>query len=456
MKPIVLATLALGYVAGVLRPGFIFALGMFSYPIEAYLGGHAIVGTAMIAMVPAYAVMVLFKRRCFHFHMIDALFLVFILWYCICALRAPDHGLVFNSMIKFAVGNVGYYFATRVMLENEKDFNAFAKDFLRMAVVMAIIVGVIAQPDPWSTRTFISYPGGKTHTVGVSLCFNVAVCALAFYIMSSKPWRAFFVPRFDQLLSIAALLLIFHFTIQNGTRGALMGPIAAIILFSLIYLFSRLDSAGRVMLVGGCTIAILCLPIVTVLLAEAVADLPPDVLAPKFKATIINLAGTVTGIERYQAFEPSALGRLAIYRHAHTIVAEWPLLGMGLNAVLSTIGTHAHNLVLELWTDGGIVNVVLFVAFVLGVLIIGARNSLAGPVPVYSRMFLGVAAGVLIQLQVSLTLADAKPLFFALGALVTLEVARLRALAHAHAAAAQASEPPAPMAVPGGAALPTR
>lgn len=452
MKPFVLATIALGYVVGVLRPGFIFALGMYSYPIEAYFGGHAAIGTAMVAIVPAYAAMVLFKRRSFQFHLIDVFFLIYCLWYCISALRAPDHALAFNSLLKFAIGNVGYYFATRAILENEFDFNAFAKDFLRMAVIMAIIVGVIAHPDPWGTRTYITYPGGKTATVGVSLCLNVAICALAFYILSEKSWRAFFVPRFDLLLSITALLLIIHFTIQNGTRGALLGPLAAVILFSLIHLYSRLDAAGRVVLVGVCTIGLLCFPIVMVLIAEGVADLPPDVLPYKFKATIINFAGVVTGIESYQAFEPSSLGRLALYRHAHAIIAEWPLLGMGLNAVQAILGTHVHNLVLELWVDGGILNVVLFFAFVLGVLIMGARNSLAGPVPVYSRMFLGVAAGVLIQLQVSMTLADAKPLFFALGALVTLDVARLRA--RANLAAAQVNEQSSPLAVPGGAGLP--
>jgi hypothetical protein len=451
MKLFVLLTVAFGYVAGLVRPGFIFALGMNSYPLEAALGGRSIIGVAIVAAVPLYALMVLFKRRCFHLHVVDGLFITYFLWYCISVLRAPDYTLAFNNLIAFSISSVGYYFATRTLLENEKDFNKFAKDFLRMAVVVAIIIGLVAQPDPWSPRTHISFEGGKTATVGVSLSFNVVICALVFYLLSKKSWQAFFLPKLDFLAGVVALIVILHFTIQNGTRGALMGPLFAVIVFALIYFFSRLSSTGRLVMIGASIAFVLCFPVVMALIAEAVADLPPTTLPPKFKATIINFAGLVTGLERYQAFDPSGAARIDIYRSAKAIIAEWPLFGMGANAVVATIGTHAHNLFLELWSDGGIANVVLFTAFVGTVMVIGLRNSLYGPVPVFSRMFLGVAAGVFIQLQVSLTLAYAKPLFFALGALVTLEVARLRARAQAFEKHARAQA--VPLAATGGAAL---
>ncbi|MFZ1416188.1 MAG: O-antigen ligase family protein [Defluviicoccus sp.] len=451
MKLFVLVTVAFGYVAGLVRPGFIFALGLSSYPLEAALGGHSAIGVAIVAIVPLYALLVLFKRRSFHLHIVDGLFVVYFLWYCVSVLRAPDYTVAFSSLIGFTIASVGYYFATRTLLENENDFNKFAKDFLRMAVVVAIIIGLVAQPDPWSPRTHITFEGGKTMTVGVSLSFNVAICALAFYLMSKKSWQAFFIPKLDFMAGVVALIFILHFAIQNGTRGALMGPLFAVIAFSLIYSYRRLRSTTRIVMIGASIAFVLCFPIVMALIAEAITDLPPTTLPPKFKAAIINLAGVVTGMERYQAFDASGAARIDIYRHAKAIIAEWPLFGMGANAVVATIGTHAHNLLLELWSDGGIVNVVLFAAFVAAILFIGLRNSLYGPVPVFSRMFLGVASGVFIQLQVSLTLAYAKPLFFALGALVTLEVARLRARAAAFEAHTRAQV--VPLAATGGAAV---
>ncbi len=450
MKLFVLLTVAFGYVAGLVRPGFIFALGMCSYPLEAALGGRNIIGDIIVAAVPIYALLVLFKRRSFHVHVVDGLFIVYFIWYCISVLRAPDYALAFDNLIKFAISSVGYYFATRTLLENEKDFNRFAKDFLRMGIVIAVIIGLIAQPDPWSPRTYINFEGGRTSTVGVSLSFNVVVCALIFYLMSKKSWNAFFVPKFDFLIGVVALIFILHFAFQNGTRGALMGPLFAVVAFSLIYFFSRLSSTGRLVMIGASIAFILCFPFVMALIAEAITDVPPTTIPPKFKASIINFAGIVTGMERYQAFDPSGAARIDIYRTAKAIIAEWPLFGMGANAVIATIGTHAHNLILELWSDGGITNVVLFAMFVATAMYIGLRNSLAGPVPVFSRMFLGVGAGVLIQLQVSLTLSYAKPLFFALGALVTLEVARLRACAQVFEARARAQT--APLEATGGAA----
>lgn len=452
MKLLVLLTVAFGYVAGLVRPGFIFALGMSSYPLEAALGGRDIIGAAIVAIVPIYAFLVLFKRRSLHFHIVDGVFIVYFLWYCISVLRAPDYTLAFNGLIAFSISSLGYYFATRTLLENEADFNRFAKDFLRMAVVIAIIIGLIAQPDPWSPRTHISFEGGTTSTVGVSLSFNVVICALAFYLMSKKSWQAFFIPKLDFWIGVVALIFIIHFTIENGSRGALMGPLFAVIAFSLIYSYSRLRSTARIVMIGASIAFVLCLPIVMALIAEGIADLPPTTLPSKFKASIINLAGVVTGMERYQAFDPSGAARIDIYRHAKAIIAEWPLFGMGANAVVAAIGTHAHNLLFELWSDGGIVNVVLFTAFVAAAMFIGVRNSLFGPVPVFSRIFLGVAAGVFIQLQVSLTLAYAKPLFFALGALVTLEVARLRARAAAFQAHAR-QQPLSLAATTGSAAL---
>ena len=451
MKVLVLLTVAFGYVAGLVRPGFIFALGMSSYPLEAALGGRHVIGAAIVAIVPLYAFLVYFKRRSFHLHIVDGLFIVYFLWYCISVLRAPDYTLAFNSLIPFSISSLGYYFATRTLLEDETDFNRFAKDFLRMAVVIAIIIGLIAQPDALSPRTVIAFEGGKTHTVGVSLSFNVVICALAFYLMSKKSWQAFFIPKLDFWIGVVALIFIIHFTIENGSRGALMGPIFAVMAFPLIYFFSRLSSTGRVLMIGASIAFVLCLPVMMALIAEGIADLPPTTLPSKFKASIINLAGVITGMERYQAFDPSGAARIGIYRSAEAIIAEWPLFGMGADAVIATVGTHAHNIYLELWSDGGIINVVLFVMFVTTAMYIGLRNGLAGPVPVFSRMFLGVAAGVLIQLQVSLTLAYAKPLFFALGALVTLEVARLRARAAAFEAHARTQA--VPLAVTGSAAL---
>lgn len=451
MKLLVLLTVAFGYVAGLVRPGFIFALAMNNYPLEAALGGRDVIGAAIVVIVPVYALLVLFKRRSFHFHIVDGLFITYFLWYCISVLRAPDYTIAFNNLIVFSISSVGYYFATRTLLENESDFNRFAKDFLRMAVAVAIIIGLIAQPDPWSPRTYITFEGGRTSTVGVSMSFNVVVCALAFYLMSKKSWQAFFIPRLDFLFGVVALIALLHFTIQNGTRGALMGPLFAVIAFSLIFLYSRLNSTARIVMIAASIAFVLCLPVVMALIAEAITDLPPTTLPPKFKASIINLAGVVTGMERYQAFDPSGAARIGIYRDAKAIIAEWPLFGMGANAVIATIGTHAHNLLLELWSDGGIANVVLFTAFVATTIFIGLRNSLYGPVPVFSRMFLGVASGVFIQLQVSLTLAFARPLFFALGALVTLEVARLRARAAAFEAQRRAQA--VPLAANGGAAV---
>lgn len=451
MKLLVLVTVAFGYVAGLFRPGFIFALAMNNYPLEAALGGSNAIGAAIVVIVPVYALLVLFKRRSFHFHIVDGLFIIYFIWYCISVLRAPDYTIAFNSLIVFTISGLGYYFAPRSLLENESDFNTFAKDFLRMAVVVAIIIGLIAQPDPWSPRTYINFEGGRTSTVGVSMSFNVVLCALAFYLMSKKSWQAFFIPKLDFWAGVVALIALLHFSIQNGTRGALMGPLFAVVVFSLIYLYSRLRSTARIVMIGASIAFVLCLPIVMALVAEAVVDLPPTTLPPKFKASIINLAGVVTGMERYQAFDPSGAARIDIYRHAKAIIAESPLFGMGANAVFATVGHNAHNLLLELWSDGGIANVVLFTAFVGTAMFIGLRNSLYGPVPVFSRMFLGVATGVLIQLQVSLTLAFARPLFFALGALVTLEVARLRARAVAFEAQTRAQA--VPLASTGGAAV---
>jgi len=284
-----------------------------------------------------------------------------------------------------------------------------------------LIFGLSAESNEWGSRTAI----GEATAVGTSVALNSALCAILFYLIGEKTWRLLPNKQIDTISCLIFAALVLNFIIINGTRGAILGPGVAFIAFSVIYIFARLERTFKLVYVGLALLGIICLPIIMTLVAEAVADLPSTVLAPRFQSAILNLTATITGAEKYSSFDPSTSSRLYLYKVAFEMIAEAPIFGFGFEAYRVRMGNYPHNLFLELWAEHGVISIVIFLWFALWAFWIGLRNCLLGPVLAFQRIFFGIALGTFVQMQVSLTITFAKALFFGLGALIAVESLRL-------------------------------
>ncbi|MCP5364268.1 MAG: O-antigen ligase family protein [Hyphomicrobiales bacterium] len=423
METVALVAAVNGYAVGIVRPGVVFALALYAYQFES-LFGEPMIGFVMnLAPLGLAAIYGVWKRH-FKLHSVDTLLLLFVIWLSITVIRAPDIQTAFHSYLKFLVLGPAYYVATRTILTTKQDCDRFARDFLWATIILSVLFGFSLESNEWGTRATI----GEGNPVGISLAFNCALSAFLFYLVGEKSWRIIPAKPLDIIFCVLLVLLIFNFVIMNGTRGALLGPGIAIILFTIIFVLVRSEGTMRLAYVGLVLLAVLALPVVITIVADAVAALQDQDLAPRYKTAILNFAAMVTGTEHYHAYDASTAGRASLFRTGVDMILNAPWFGWGFEAFkyralsdLNTENAYVHNILLELWSEGGIVSVLLFLSFTTWGFRIGLRRCLLGPSRIYNRVFFGIAAGSFIHMQVSLTLAFAKPLFFGLGAVITAD-----------------------------------
>jgi hypothetical protein len=402
---------------GLLRPGLLVALSAHAYNFEVYFDDNATIGIALGVAVPAYALIYTFFRRNVSFHLLDIVLLVFTFIYAGAAIRSAEFDYAMMSLAKFIVMGVGFYLCSRVFIDSEERYAGFVKDFAVGFVILAGLFGFAAEPDVSGTRTAI----GEGTAVGLSAALNASLCIVLFYLMGRKNWRVVARPLLDLLLAWTALALLFYAAYLNGTRGALLGPLGAVVFYVVATVWWRLTTSPPLFRFAATLATMAALAGLTVMAAGYMAAAPEDVVPERLKYPILSVANAILGEERfYVPADVTAEDRLQIYRQAWEQIDRAPLVGSGVSSF------QEHNVWLELWSEAGLGAVVVFAVFIGWSMLIGARQALSMRPSLASTVMFGAALGYLVQMQVSMTFAQAKILFLALGCFITVRLIRDR------------------------------
>lgn len=142
-------------------------------------------------------------------------------------------------------------------------------------------------------------------------------------------------------------LLSTYVIIRTGSKGALIG-----LLIGIIFLFLNVSNIAK----GK--IFIYTLSGVLLFFFAFKTNLVPNSIIEKIN--IFSYSPLVYG---------SYIERKLIYKEMIKYILQSPLIGYGLGSTSSLIWTSSHNLFLELWIEGGIINLFLFLALFLFLLI---------------------------------------------------------------------------------------
>lgn len=426
-----------GALLSMVRPGLLAAVALNSYNFECYLGGNPMIGAVLSVAIPAFAAISAFRHRAFSFHSVDAAMLAFSLIYLLIGIRAFDQGAAFADMTKFVIIGPGLYFAARMFFFDEETAKRFAWDFAIGFVVLNILFGMVATPNEWGTRAAI----GHCHPVGFASTINAALSMPLFLLAAIRPPRSRLLQLLGYPLLAVAILALMDTAVVNGSRGALLVPIAAFLLFLTYMIWVRFDGAWRLVFIGGALILALALPLIMAGVADMVAMIPDETLPSRQKIIILNFANALSG-QGQEIADASVISRQEIYRQTWNLITNAPLLGNGLDSTSrKLLGAYAHNIFLELWAQGGIAAMAVFSVLVISPILFSLRLVRSRQLGEATAIFLGVALGSFVQLQVSSTLLFSKNLFFAIGTLVGFELLRLRRVEQARLAALAAPPP---------------
>lgn len=411
---------------GLFQPAFIVALSLHSYNYEEYFGGADWFGGVLIALTPAVALLHLAIKQRMRLHMLDILFAVFSLCFVVMVLRSPDPNAGSTDAFKFLLAIVGMYIAPRAFFTRTKAYRNFTIAFVISYALQALLFATVAEVDPNGLRTTI----GEGNAVGFGLTLSAALCLVVFWMLAKRPWTSHPLLVTDWILASLALAGLAYAANLNGTRGIFVSVIGATILYGAVRLWWHLLHRSVALAFFGALAFVVSVAALLVLAGEAAAALDPETINERLRHLVMSIANDVWATDANRIVEGLSESREHLYAAVWDLVRNEPLLGVGLNGVRMTLAekvheeTFAHNLLLELWAEGGIVMLLVFIAMTSAIIVFGLRQIGEERTAFASTIFVGMAMATLLHQQVSATLLFAKAAFLALGVLAAAEAVR--------------------------------
>jgi Lipid A core - O-antigen ligase and related enzymes len=258
---------------------------------------------------------------------------------------------------------------------------------------------------------------GYTH-VGLGVIPEICLALVPAYFVFGK--------NIKPVVFIGLLLFLFvvviPVTFALGTRSVFLGAGVGVVI--LLVLKIRLDS-GRILIPVLASVAVFALCVA--LLWEYLQTTPIGLLLSMGSTRLVH--GFLTGGVSSDA---SAQERLHLFSQAVDLFHKAPIFGQGAGAFGYLAdragGAYPHNMLLELLVQSGIVGTLLFFFFI-GDLLRRSWRDLMSPTLDWTvaAIFMAFIAD-LSRLQVSMTVSQAKMLFFALGCLAARRLAEHSAL----------------------------
>ncbi|HRW59540.1 MAG TPA: O-antigen ligase family protein [Defluviicoccus sp.] len=434
MEPVFLCFAVASVVLGLFQPALICALSLHSYNYESYFGGNEWIGALLITLTPAFAVIHLVIKKRLRLHAVDILFALFSACFLMMVLRSSDPAVGPSQASTFVVAIAGLYLAPRVFFGRTESYKKFMILFVISFVVQALLFSTVAEPtiDGHLERTSI----GDGNPVGFGLTLSTALCLTVFWMLSERQWPTRTLRILDWLLSAAAFAGLIHAANSNGTRGIFVSVIGATVLFLAYRVWRRVASRSLLLGFGGALAVLVIVGGTIVGIGEFVATLEPETVNDRLRHFVLSIANNILPTEANEVTGDLSESREHILGVVWDLIREQPILGVGLNGVkMATVErvneeAFAHNLILEMWAEGGIVTLAVFVTMVGAILLFGVRQTTEPRTAMPSTVFLGMATGALLHQQVSATLLFGKAAFVALGVLAAAEAVRAHRLSH--------------------------
>ncbi|MDG4577293.1 MAG: O-antigen ligase family protein [Defluviicoccus sp.] len=434
MEPVFLCFAVASVVLGLFQPALICALSLHSYNYESYFGGNEWIGALLITLTPAIAVIHLVLKQRLRLHAVDILFALFSVCFVIMVLRSSDPAIGAPQVSTFVVAIAGLYLAPRAFFGRTESYKKFMILFVISFVVQALLFSTVAEPtiEGHLERTSI----GDGNPVGFGLTLSTALCLTVFWMLSERPWSLRILRILDWLLAAAAFAGLIYAANLNGTRGIFVSVIGATVLFLAYRVWRRVASRSLMLGFGGALAVLVLVGGTIVGIGEIVASLEPETINDRLRHFVLSIANNIWPTEANEVTGELSESREHILGVVWDLIREQPILGVGLNGVkMATVErvneeAFAHNLILEMWAEGGVVTLAVFLAMVGSILLFGLRQVTEPRTAMPSTVFLGMATGALLHQQVSATLLFGKAAFLALGVLAAAEAVRAHRLSH--------------------------
>jgi O-antigen ligase len=412
---------------GVFRPGLLVAVGMHAYTYESYFGGNQAIGIVVAVLPLLIAAAKLAANPRLRFIKADFIFMIWFGAYILSGLNSPDTALAVKQVARITIFAAGYYFMIRCFVHDEDSLKRHFRDFAISVLILTVLFGIVAEPNPWGRF----YTVGVAHPVGWSVSINAALSILLAYLVLDRDWRMIPYRPLDILFAVGLLAAMAWIAYLNSKRGAIINPILAVIAVGMLTTLAKAQGRRRTALTTLFCVAVLSLPFAVTGMAMIVDALPDELLAPNFKAPILLLASEIGFWSEPVALDASSEGRLAVYRMVMEYIAASPLFGNGLAVLFHDFGFEqlAHSHLLELWLEGGIVLLALFVAFMIAMVWGGFSYLGSGQSPQIMAVVLTMTLGCLGQMATATSMFQGKPLWIGFGFISAACAVRARARA---------------------------
>jgi O-antigen ligase len=432
MEVVFLLYAAASVALGILHPALVCALSLHSYNYESYFGGDEWIGGLLITLTPLFALGHLAIKQRLRLHAVDMLFGLFSACFMMMVLRSPDPAVDVTQAVMFFIIIAGMYLAPRVFFGRTQSYRRFMIPFVISFVVQALLFAAIAEPTVEEHLERTSIGGGNP--VGFGLTLSTALCLTVFWMLSNRQWSFRSLRIVDWVLSSSALAGLIYASNLNGTRGIFIAVIGSTVLYLAFRVWRRLARQSQVLAFSAALTVLAVVGGTIVVAGEIAAILEPETVNERLRHFVLTVANNIWPTDANQVYGELSESREHIFGVVWDLIREQPILGVGLNGVkLETVRrvneeAFAHNLILEIWAEGGILTLLVFVALVGSILLFGIRQVMEARTALPSTVFLGMASGALLHQQVSATLLFGKPAFLALGVLAAAEAIRAHRL----------------------------
>ncbi len=270
------------------------------------------------------------------------------------------------------------------------DGDAIRTEFWRAVVLLTGTMAVFALANTATDR--LAVLGGGPNAFGRNMGFLV----LGTMYLSRRS-RTQWIGIWWALAGLAVLLLLL-----SGSRGALAAAVVAAVAYQVV---DRQPISKRLLLFLGASI------VAAVLLTQTESGRKAQ---QAFAYRVLYL----TFDQQYTS------GRTELYRQAYDMGRINPVFGVGLNGYRNYVGIYPHNILLEVFAEGGTIGLVLFGSVLLsaGVGLLQMRGRL-------NAAAVAAAAHAFASAQVSGDLYDSRGIFLLLAFALVPDVMRPRGAA---------------------------
>ncbi len=320
-----------------------------------------------------------------------------------------SESFVFGSEIvgRLLVLGVSYYIFSRTAVVCKKDIRRSVLSFMILLWLLAVVSGLYVLSNPGEIAGKVLSSAGeivgkvsltKVNPISFSMLMGDAILIALFWLLSNRDSA-----RGMTFLILCSLPLLFGLMLTTAERGPFLSLTMAAAFLTITLILIGNDARNLVYsAIFFC--AVLAGAVVLYLSQPALSE---------------GLAGRISDIGSGE----STVGiRIRLYSQALDLFSGSPLLGSGTGALenINGRGLYAHNLILEILAEQGLVGLAMLSIFLAGLI-----NRMKTSILVYHDPICAYFAALLLfnllESMVSGTLWGMKNLYFAAGMLVVLE-----------------------------------